>query len=297
MRIPVIEGDYELADRNAEIGYLDIKAAEIRRDLRSGADIQVIIEIDESRLIKTTAEIDDLDQEFATPLHLDKPIPDIERLQEEFTLEQKRLEDIRSKAQNTGDTHAQQILDERVTGENMVQSISSALAISSGDPDAGDNAQKRLLGLRVALDDAENYLLLPALIVETEKEIEDIRKLLSSVAADYTRRFQIGEREAKTAIQNKNIDMLKHALTNLVNLEGEILRDLPQFWVSYFNYLCDNMEKMRNQQDARALQAEGKRAIDTNNLDKLKVTVKQMLALLPIEEQKKASRGRSGVSL
>jgi len=43
LRIPVVEGENELGDRNRLIGVFDIRCDQIRRDLPAGSDVEVTL--------------------------------------------------------------------------------------------------------------------------------------------------------------------------------------------------------------------------------------------------------------
>jgi len=65
IKIPIIEGENDLADRNRHIDDLLIQAANIRRDLPAGSEVEVTLRIDESRIITATAYVPLLDEEFS----------------------------------------------------------------------------------------------------------------------------------------------------------------------------------------------------------------------------------------
>jgi molecular chaperone DnaK len=58
LRIPVMEGsNLKRADRNREIGALEERgdSSKVWRDVPSGTEIQVTLEVDESRLVRVRA--------------------------------------------------------------------------------------------------------------------------------------------------------------------------------------------------------------------------------------------------
>ena len=75
--IPFVEGNNSAhADLNRKIGHITINARNVVRDLPVGAEVEIRLEIDSSRLLKGTVYIPVLDQEF--PLRLEgiiKPQP------------------------------------------------------------------------------------------------------------------------------------------------------------------------------------------------------------------------------
>ena len=51
IRIPIVEGENELADRNRLIDTIEIKASNIRREVPTGSEIELTLSIDTSRKI------------------------------------------------------------------------------------------------------------------------------------------------------------------------------------------------------------------------------------------------------
>lgn len=289
IRIPVIEGENGLADRNPLIGALIIKSNQIKRNLPAGSSIEVTLEIDESRILTTTAFIPFLDEEYSAVLELKKPVIDINQVNDEFEKEKRRLEEIQQKTRSTGDSDAERILEERVSGEDMVENVSHAIDAAGGDPDAADKAQKRLLDLRVALDDAENYLKWPALVAEAEEGIRNTRALANeSKSSEALRRVDMLESEARQAIKNKNLDQLIRSIQVLSALHSELLVERPGFWVGYFQYLCEQRASMRDQSQAQHLIDQGNQALQNNDLPRLQGTVRQLIGLLPADERARA---------
>lgn len=135
------------ADRNQLIGVLEIPATNIKRDVPAGSDIEVTIEIDQSRLVRTKAYIPILDEEYETVLKLERKGAEPGQLRKDVEQEKKRLEEVRKKAQQTGDQKAQQALN-RINQERMEHDLDGSLAAAQQDRDAADKCAKRLLDLQ-----------------------------------------------------------------------------------------------------------------------------------------------------
>ena len=286
LRVPVIEGQNERADRNRLIGYLIIPAQSLRRDLPAGSEVEITIEIDVSRLVRTSAYIPILDQEYETVLEIFKPRPDVGLLRQHLDFEKRRLEDLRKKASDTGDTNAMRLLQQKVDGEHMVQNVESALAAAAGDADAADKAQNRLLDLRIALDEVENILEWPALTRDAEKKIQAARDVMKDFGSEESRRRIEGlEREARSAVQNHEADLLRRKLDEIDRLALAVLLEEPGFWVALLDDLKNRRGQMRDQAAASQLISQADRAIQTNNLPELKQAVRQLIGLLPEDKR------------
>lgn len=291
IRIPVIEGDHRRADRNRLIGLLVIHADQIKRDVPAGSEVEVTIEIDQSRLVRTKAYIPILDEEYEDVLKLEKKSADTDQLNKEITQEKKRLEAMREKAQTTGDLKAQQIL-QRIDGERMEHELEATLAAARVDPDAADKCEKRLLDLKVAVDEAEDALEWPALLAEAEKGIENTRGVVQEYGSNSDKQTAATlERETRQAMETRDADLLRRKISELAGLSLRVLREQPGFWVALLRQLEEHKANMRDRSQAEQLMAQGNRAINTNDLPSLKAAVQQLITLLPAAQQQEMTKG------
>jgi molecular chaperone DnaK len=294
IHIPVVEGDNARADRNRLIGYLEIKAEEVKRDLPADTEVEVTLQIDESRIVTCSAYIPLLDQEFETVLKLEKIKPNVSHLEKELEQEKARLQEARTKAQNTGDADAQKIIDQRIDGEQMVQNVETSLSAARGDPDAGDKAQNRLLDVKIAIDEVEDALEWPALVVESGEQVKAAHEIIDEYGdKDAKVRFAQLLSENRKAIQGRDVDQVRHNVSEIASLMYRVCFEQPSFWTALFENLQKEKAKMRDRNQAEQLIIQGNRAIQGNDLPRLKATVQQMFALLP-EEQRQQIQGGFG---
>jgi molecular chaperone DnaK len=281
LRIPVYEGEVtRRADRNSPIGALEISGKDVRRDLPLGSEVEITINIDESRLVLTKAYIPVLDEEFERVLKLEKEPPTPEQLVEDFHREKERLEKVREQASQVGDTQANKSL-QRIEAEGMVHDIEVSLAAARTDIDAVDRCDKRLRDLKISIDEVEDALERPTLVNEAEKQIEDTRKIVDEYGKTGDRNdFASLEREIKAAMAAKDDDLLRQKIDHMRSLGTRILMEQPGFWVGYFQFIEGKKSDMRDQALAERLIVQGHRAIDTNDFDGLRTVVLQLNELL-----------------
>ncbi|MHB2149965.1 Hsp70 family protein [Calditrichota bacterium LG25] len=291
IRIPVVEGENQRrADRNRLIGYLEIPSNKIERTVPAGSEIEITIEIDRSRIMKTKAYIPILDTEYEEVINLEKTKSDPDKLYSEFEREKKRLEDIKKKIKiiKTGDETAKEIL-EQIENEQILHEIESALDSVKEDRDSVDRCQNRLLDLEVALDKAEDALEWPALMVEAKEGMKNTEEIVTKYGNTSEKQaFLVLEEELNHAMRSHEPDLLRQKIDQMEDLRFAILREQPGFWVSWFEYLVEMDDKMTDHLRAKELIAEGRRAIANNDLERLKSTVKQLISLLPPDQQEEA---------
>jgi molecular chaperone DnaK len=293
IRVPVMEGGNEnRADRNHRIGNFELNGSQVRRDVPAGAEVEFMIEADESRLLRTRAYIPILDEEFEGVLTFQPERLKPGELKSQAEREKKRLEQVRERAKKTHDSTAQTAL-KRVDGECMVQEVDTALTACQDDPDAADKCGKRLLDLKQVLDEAEDALEWPGLLADAEQEI----RLANEIAGQYGKPGEKQsvatlEREIRATIDTRDPDVLRRKVEELRTVKFQILRGQQAWWVGLFEDLRTNHRtRMRDGQQADDLFNLGQRAIQSGDVPGLQSAVRQLFSLLPQEQQIAAGVG------
>lgn len=292
IKIPVVEGEnVNRADRNKIIGELVISGAQIKRDVPAGSEIEVTIEIDQSRLVRTKAYIFILDEEYETVLKLESKGADPGQLRKDVEQEKKRLEEVRKKAQQTGDSKAQQALN-RINQERMEHDLDGSLAAAQQDRDAADKCAKRLLDLQQAVDEAEDALVWPALVVEAEEELKNTMDVIRQHGNSNDKQNAAAlETETRRAIDSRDTDLLRRKVAELCGLRIRVLREQPGFWVGLLQWLEERKSTMRDPAQAEQLFSQGQRAMNSNDVPALKAAVQQLISLLSTNQQQEMRKG------
>jgi molecular chaperone DnaK len=297
IRLPVVEGENKKADRNKLIGYFEIRGSEIKRDLPPESEIEITIEIDSSRLVRTEAFITLLNTEFEKLLVMNKPIPDTADLKEEVEREKKRLQDVREKLQVAGDEKSAPIL-KRIEGERMLEEVESSLDAAAVDRDAADKAQNRILELRATVDELEEVLEVPTLLAEARQVILWTEEIVSKWGSpiDHTKfRILLAELTATMEARIPNPVDLMRRIENLDDLRMRILQSKDEWWLDYLARLEEYRESMTNQALAERLFTQARRSINNNDIDGVKYACHQLFQLLPVPQQKAVGRFQSSV--
>jgi molecular chaperone DnaK len=311
IRIVVIEGEKDRADRNAVIGSLEIAAGKLKRELPTGSKVEITLDIDASRLIRTGAYIELLDQEFEAVLKLEKKAPDPAQLNQRFAVEKERLEKLKAQAEQINHARAKELL-QRIEEEKIVREIANALNAAAVDRDAADKSEKRLLELRNAVDEIEDLLEWPNLVASVAEAAKSCREWAARVRADQQagkplmgqinvadceQQIDVLEREAGQAGKAKNPDALRHKVKQLWRIAGRLLMQLPDFWVWKFQDLEPRRDRMSNPSLAAQLFAQGQRAINAGELPVLQDAVSRLFDLLPPEEAQSLDANFKGIHL
>lgn len=296
IRIPVVEGEHKRADRNRRIGTLEILGSQIRRDVPAGSEVEVVLEIDTSRLVKATAFIPILDEEFPAVFKQGKTPATTRELHQCAAEEKERLRALRARAESAPGAPAQAAL-QKIDSERMVHDVEAALAAASADPDAADKCEKRLLDLQVAIDDLEDALQWPALQAEVDEALSFMHRIVDrfgkSADQDGSRDL---ETQAREALRRLDPDVVRRKLAAVRRHTYTVWQRHPEYWVGLFETLEDDRSLMRDHEHAAALFQRGRRAITAEDVQGLRGACQGLLELLP-ENERAAVGGRYGGTL
>ena len=291
LRIPVVEGENELGDRNRLSGVLDIRGDKIRRDLPAGSDVEVTLRIDESRIVTVKAYVPLLDEEFETKIEMRRTGANVEFLKSDFEGELKRFREAKSKAAAVDAESAARFVG-NVEESPLLQEVKDALVAAKGDPDAAAKCERRLLELKLKLDDAVDALEWPTLIAEAKDWLSYLKR-----AADQDGNEQQKEKtntlaaEIERIISERKAERLRKRIDLVRSLYWEILFAQPSFWVEQHRRMEREQAKMTDQGRAARLLDQGRDCMGKNNVIGLQNIVRQLWDLLPKEVAEAAKRG------
>lgn len=290
IRIPVISGEHPRADRNQVIGYLEVSGEQLKRDVPAGSEIEITVEVDQSRLLRTRAYIPVVDLELELIQNLERSVPEMEELRRDVEREKERLADLRRKVDEVQEGAAIQRL-ERLEEEGIEDDIDHSLIAATNDPGERNRCHKTLLGLRVANDEVEDAILLPGLLSEARQLIGWTDEVVNTLGNDDdARAFHRLRRDLELAMESKPFDpdMLRRKIDELYSFRFGVLSRDPGWWIGYLDYLAGQKNSMTDIAQADLLIAQGQRSINGDDLEGLKSACKQLLNLLPPDQQDKA---------
>jgi molecular chaperone DnaK len=293
--VPIVEGNYANDARlNREIGCILIPREQVRRDLRQGAEVDITLQLDESRILSGSAYIPELDEEFELSFEgtLERPIPNSARLAEDVQRQKKRLGVLQNQVESAGDQAARRRLQEVIRAKWM-EDIDRNLA-ASGDADAALTCQNRLLQLKAELAEIERAIEIPGLKAEARQEIEWADEVVkahgSAEDQQYWTRLKL---ELEAAIEGPVGD-LRRKVSEVYQLRLRLCWDQAWWWIGMKDYLETRRSEMCDQNAANKWFMHAERAVANNDLEALRSACRQLWTLLPAEEQE---RGYGGVTM
>ena len=297
IKIPIVEGENELADRNRLIDILHVEATNLRRDLPAGSEIEVTLRMDESRIITVTAYVPILDEEFSKKVELTKKTAQAEFLINDFEAEMKRFEASKEKAAATGAESAQKLIDD-VEESPLLQKIQSMLTAVKGDVDSALEFEKRLLQLKLNLDQAMDALEWPAIVAEAKDWAKHLARVSEKNGTQQqVKRAQEIIDQINQTIEEHLAEKLRKRIDQAARLYYEIIMAQPSWWIYQFQEMEKVENKMLDRSRAAQLLDQGRDCISRNNATGLQNVVRQLWDLVPSEVAEEVKRGyQSGIT-
>lgn len=287
----VYEGESNIPDRNIYICDLAITGKDVPYDLPEGTDVDVTINVSESREVQVEAFIPTIDLTLSARATIrDKDIK-VDDLDSELLLQKGRLTTL---DENLSQTEKEEI-------ENLISSIDDSLESAESDQDDRRKADKEIKDLKTKLDNLEEEKEMPQLIKEFNSGVAEIEKLIIEVAVDDKKemfREQLGvlRSEGNRAIEKEDKPMLIKANEQVRELSAAVVLSNPQSWVYHFRQLATGEHNYSNETEAQYYIEKGNKAIEANDVDELKRCVVSLIALLPADKQKEINSGLSGIT-
>jgi molecular chaperone DnaK len=284
LAIPVVQGDSYRAHRNRLIGMLQVKG--VRRDLPAGSRVEITLHLDRSGQLSTRADIPAIGQTFEEVASILVPAAPLDTLERELGTANRRIEDVHRRAFQAQASTAVQAVAEV---SSLLAAAQDALAPArAGDADAAQKAQRLLLDIETALDEAETILEWPDL----ENEARRCALYYTPVVAQWGTAAEQGlyDQSLQAATQAKharNARELERQLQAMRSIGKASYWRNPQSATSELDWMCANVAQTMDVARANQLLEQARAAQAAGNETALKGALAQIWELLPssIEEQ------------
>lgn len=280
-KVPVVEGENEKADRNRFNGALEIRGDMIRRDLPAGSEVEVTLKMDESRILTVSAYIPILDEEFPAKIEMKRHQPNHDELKRDYEAEMKRFREVKAKAAGTGGETAERLVAE-VEASPLAQEVKEILAAAKADPTAALQGERRLLELKLKLDEATDALKWPSLVTESRDWLDYLKNVADQHGNNQQKqKAETLAAEVQEIIRERKTDRIQKRIDQIARLYYEIVMAQPGWWIDRFQHLEKQQQKMTDQNRAARLFDQGRECIAKNNYTGLQNVVRQLWDLLP----------------
>lgn len=289
INIHVWEGESNIADRNRHLATLKITGSEIKRTFPENSEIEIIVNVDQSRIVTAEAFSPLLDQKFSKILvDIISPKLEPEHIAKDLEGEEDRLKKIKHEVYLVNDKNIEQEFSDGEANEEIDEIRNDIQAAKGGDPDAVEKADRCLKGLKQRLDSIEYLLNWPITLKQYKEIISNCKDIVDKYGNDEDKdQLETLEKEAKKAIDNKDLKRLKTITEEILGIRWAVLFRQPGFWVSVFQEIKNDPGRFTNQRRAKELIEEGSIALQRQDLDSLKSIMLELWSLMPSEEQEK----------
>ncbi|WP_329793480.1 Hsp70 family protein [Lentzea sp. DG1S-22] len=290
IRIPLVEGERTRADRNLRIGLIEIRPKDVRVDLPSGSEVEITVEVDESRRVTVVADVPLVDEQFEAEIDLSRVRPpDAAALERELREVHGRL----AALQENGRVPAQarRKLDQ-LEGEQMLPLARDEVRAAASDHGSAAAADQRLRDVHAVLDEVEEQCDLRALLDELDEEITHCRELLDRKgAADDHLELADVERRAADLRSDPDRAAVEELLNRAVHLATTVMKRDETYDIAIFQHFRSNLPRLSQPVRARALIAEGNQALAEGNWRILPVINQELRGLWPAGRQDRSPGG------
>lgn len=289
--IKVGEGESEISDRNTFVCELGIKGSELPYDLPEGTDIEITVEINESRELFVTTYIPLIDLTFNTRATFKDEIVDVKDLEVELSVQTEKAKTV---SENCS-------AEERNAINNMIQSVQTSIKNARLDEEEKRKANKQIKDLKIALDKIEKEKEMPQLVKEFNAGIESVQKIINEYADEKDKDANNDQllkmrAEGEKAISDSDKTLLIRINEQIQGLSAKALFSNPATWVYHFQKIVSGNHNFINEKEARYYMEKGRRAIEIGDVEELKRCVHNLMLLLPFDEQEEIRSNISGIT-
>jgi molecular chaperone DnaK len=286
IRIMVVEGSSEHhSSTNKPIGVLLISGKQITKDLLKGTDVDLTFEISESRDLTVSAYLNGTSQEFSQVFEPKPRAVPVRMLATEILALEAKLEEEQRDAENNNNQEASDKLG------NLLSQVQDLIRTAGtlSDDDVTDD--------RFKLEDKKRKIAQEMFSATSGKRV-DIAKVT----------YQETKREVAQSINENGNDREKHMFTEIISREQVFLKSTnperiqseidaleainfqilardPKFLVAMFGHLNDKRISMNDQVQAKQLCENGKRLIEQESWDDLRIVNSRLWELMPTKEK------------
>jgi len=291
LKIHLWEGESDIADRNRHLGTLQIKGADVTRTIPENSEVEIIINVNQSRAVSAEAFIPLLDKKISG-IVTQKIAPKLEpdHIAADLNGEEKRLKKLKREIVQAKDKTIENKLSEAYISEGIKDIKTDIKAAEGGDPDAVEKADRNLKDLKQKLDSIENLAQWPVALKEYTEIVSDCEEIVASYGNnDDKDQFSSLKKEAEKSIGSKDTNRIKKIAEEVINIRWAVLFRQPGFWVSAFQEVKKDPGSFTDQGRAEELIDEGSAALQRQDLDSLKSIMFELWSLMPRAEQEKIS--------
>jgi len=293
--INVVEGSqYNLPEANQTIGYLEISGKKLSRDILRNTEIEITLEMSESRDLKATVYIPMSDQQFTEVFNPSQRHLPVSKLQAEVEILGEKLETEISDAVQREDFETAEILTNLKKRIDILTDNSNKLT-SDDSTDDKFKLENKKIEIAQEIDNATRDKRIALLKIKYNEDKEWCKEIVNENGNDHDHKMfnDIVGRE-QSFLNSITPVKIMEAIDELIELGAAILWRTPLFLENRFKRLIEKPQLFNDQEQAKSLIESGNLAITNKNFDRLREVNWGLISLLPKSAQQEAKTGKIG---
>lgn len=275
LSIRALEGESAIPDRNTYICELGIFGTELPYDLPKGSDIEITLEVSESRELTITAFIPLFDATFMARSTVRDVILQVNDLAAELEEQKTRAERL-SKGCSPD--------EKRVITEHL-KAVEVSVNNAQLDEDERRKANKQLKDIKISLDALERDKTFSQHVDTFNEGLERAKKVVDDLSIpderpQWDEMLEKIEDEGKKAIANNDKVLLARMNELLEEFTIRVMLSNPIVWVWHFEKLAESTHYTDIRQANYIIQ-KGKLAVENQDFDEVRDCCRQLVNLLP----------------
>ena len=293
--INVCEGPHtSIPQANQSIGYIEITGQRISRDIIKGTEIEITLEMSESRDLTVTIYISRSDQQFTEVFNRSQRHLPVSKLQDEVKSLNEKLEIEISEAVEREDYEIADILSGLKKKVDKLVNNANRLT----DDDVTDKKYQFEDSKRKIAQEIDNATIDKRISILKNNYAENKEWCKSIVDADGNDK---DHKSFAEIINGEEIFLnsitpakLMEAIENIIDLGISILWRTPKFLEARFNRLLEKPQLFNDQEQSKILIDAGRIAITNENFDRLREVIFGLIDLLPKNIQQDVRKSKIG---
>ncbi|WP_424186871.1 Hsp70 family protein [Actinokineospora sp. G85] len=292
IRVPLVEGERGKADLNMLVGQLDLSAAQVRRDVPAGSEVEVSVTIDTSFTPRADAFIPLLDEEFAIDITLGRTLAatDFPGAADDVA---ERLDEVEQRLAALPPADAAAISGQvgRFRRDTLAE-LRRVAAAATSDPDAAATADNRLRDAHDALDAIDADLDFPERLGKARELHAAVTEAVEQAnAARHRAAAHNCGRAIEAAARTRDALALEQQRQILLELFRQILDETGELDVVIFLEYSRGLADDPNPRIRQLLQ-NGQRAMETGDAQGLAAVNSQLRKAAPHVTESAAPAGK-----
>jgi molecular chaperone DnaK len=275
IKVPLVQGESNRADRNKVIGVLCIHAHHIARELPAGSEIEITLTVDEFSRTEARAFVPLLHQWFDEIVKFEAEEKSVEQVNQGLSEQQERLKLLEQQAAQLEKVESAPAIDERV---REVESL-----IAEGDRDSVELADQMVRLMTRQLDNLEAETKNKGVRTAFESRVKNWREYLKEKGRH--NELEALSREFASAMDHGDIAVAEGKLEALDELTHKVYVQTIDYWIGLIQYLHGRFHELNLMPLAGNRFEQAARAANRRDIQELANLCMELINLLPREER------------